>query len=74
MTPPPWPNHGGGVFNGDHHALYWADATAEIAFVVPTNKPKRKGGQQQQQQQQQQDIEGSRELINAFIQFVTLAH
>ena len=50
MTPPDPSDHGGGAFNGDHFVLYWADASAELAFVVPTLKPK---SQQQQQQQQQ---------------------
>lgn len=30
------PGHGGSLFNGDSHVLYWADVSAEIAFVVPT--------------------------------------
>ncbi|CAB4060650.1 unnamed protein product [Lepeophtheirus salmonis] len=34
--PPKIPNHGGGIFNGDHHVLYWADALQEVSFVVPT--------------------------------------
>ena len=29
------------MFNGDHHVLYWADASSEIAFVVPSNRPGR---------------------------------
>ena len=35
MVPPTLPNHGGAIFNGDHHVLYWADSESEIAFVVP---------------------------------------
>ena len=31
-------NHGGAIFNGDHHILYWADSESEIAFIVPTKK------------------------------------
>ena len=30
------PNHGGAIFNGDHYALYWADASSEIVFLVPS--------------------------------------
>lgn len=44
MSAPEWQipggSGGGGAYDGDHHALYWADASAEIAFLVPTNKPK----------------------------------
>ncbi|XP_066599368.1 ral GTPase-activating protein subunit beta isoform X2 [Prorops nasuta] len=29
-------DHGGALYNGDTHVLYWADASSEIAFVVPT--------------------------------------
>ncbi|XP_033610459.1 ral GTPase-activating protein subunit beta isoform X8 [Cryptotermes secundus] len=29
-------NHGGSAYNGDSQVLYWADASSEIAFVVPT--------------------------------------
>ncbi|XP_012060103.1 PREDICTED: LOW QUALITY PROTEIN: ral GTPase-activating protein subunit beta [Atta cephalotes] len=29
-------NHGGALYNGDTHVLYWADVSSEIAFVVPT--------------------------------------
>lgn len=54
MTPPDPADHGGGAFNGDHFALYWADASAELAFVVPTLKPKSQQQQLQQQQQMQQ--------------------
>lgn len=35
MRPPDQPNHGGAIFNGDHYALYWADETSEIVFLVP---------------------------------------
>jgi len=35
MKPPDQPNHGGAIFNGDHNALYWADETSEIVFLVP---------------------------------------
>lgn len=28
--------HGGSAYNGDSQVLYWADASSEIAFVVPT--------------------------------------
>lgn len=30
--------HGGALYNGDTHILYWADASSEIAFIVPTDK------------------------------------
>ncbi|KAG8282598.1 hypothetical protein J6590_033302 [Homalodisca vitripennis] len=36
------PSHGGSLFNGDSHVLYWADVSAEIAFVVPTSSRKSK--------------------------------
>ena len=36
MVPPTLVNHGGAIFNGDHHVLYWADSESEIAFIVPT--------------------------------------
>lgn len=42
-------NHGGSLFNGDSHVLYWADVSAEIAFVVPTLGRKRKLNMFQQQ-------------------------
>ena len=42
MKPLKMPNHGGSVFNGDHHVLYWADALNEIAFVVPSENNKNK--------------------------------
>lgn len=29
-------NHGGALYNGDTHVLYWADVSSEVAFVVPT--------------------------------------
>ncbi|XP_012286236.1 ral GTPase-activating protein subunit beta isoform X2 [Orussus abietinus] len=29
-------DHGGSLYNGETHALYWADESSEIAFVVPT--------------------------------------
>ncbi|KAJ9585303.1 hypothetical protein L9F63_002888 [Diploptera punctata] len=29
-------NHGGSLYNGEKNILYWADASSEIAFVVPT--------------------------------------
>ncbi|XP_012219325.1 ral GTPase-activating protein subunit beta isoform X2 [Linepithema humile] len=29
-------NHGGALYNGDTHVMYWADVSSEIAFVVPT--------------------------------------
>ncbi|XP_024939049.1 ral GTPase-activating protein subunit beta isoform X11 [Cephus cinctus] len=30
-------DHGGALYNGDTHVLYWADVSSEIAFVVPTH-------------------------------------
>ncbi|XP_076297619.1 ral GTPase-activating protein subunit beta isoform X5 [Lasioglossum baleicum] len=42
MTPqlnvpqPAHSDHGGALYNGDTHVLYWADVSSEIAFVVPT--------------------------------------
>lgn len=36
------PGHGGSVFNGESHILYWADVSSEIAFVVPTAQRKAK--------------------------------
>lgn len=34
-------DHGGCLFDGQSQVLYWADACAEVAFVVPSqiNKP-----------------------------------
>lgn len=29
-------DHGGAIFNGETHVLYWADVSSEIAFIVPT--------------------------------------
>ncbi|XP_034949716.1 ral GTPase-activating protein subunit beta isoform X2 [Chelonus insularis] len=29
-------DHGGALFNGETHILYWADVSSEIAFIVPT--------------------------------------
>lgn len=31
-------NHGGALYNGDTHILYWADASSEVAFIVPSDK------------------------------------
>lgn len=28
--------HGGSLYNGNTHVLYWADVSSEVAFVVPT--------------------------------------
>lgn len=28
--------HGGALYNGGSHVLYWADVSSEVAFVVPT--------------------------------------
>ena len=30
-------NHGGSLYNGEKYVLYWADASSEIAFVVPSH-------------------------------------
>lgn len=30
-------SHGGSLYNGETHVIYWADVSSEIAFVVPTN-------------------------------------
>lgn len=30
-------SHGGSLFNGETHVIYWADVSSEIAFVVPTH-------------------------------------
>lgn len=32
--------HGGSLYNGETHVIYWADVSSEIAFVVPTNLKK----------------------------------
>ena len=29
--------HGGSLYNGQSHVLYWADVSSEVAFVVPTH-------------------------------------
>jgi hypothetical protein len=29
-------SHGGSAYSGDSQVLYWADASSEVAFVVPT--------------------------------------
>ena len=34
-------DHGGAMFNGDNHVLYWADALSELAFVVPSHSRSR---------------------------------
>lgn len=28
--------HGGALYSGSSHVLYWADVSAEVAFIVPT--------------------------------------
>ena len=28
-APPQWNDHGGAIFNGENHVLYWADASAQ---------------------------------------------
>jgi len=33
--------HGGSLYNGETHVIYWADVSSEIAFVVPTNYKER---------------------------------
>ena len=40
MVAPTLTDHGGSIFNGDHHILYWSDAESEIAFIVPSYKQK----------------------------------
>ncbi|XP_046418146.1 ral GTPase-activating protein subunit beta isoform X4 [Neodiprion fabricii] len=30
-------DHGGALYNGDTHILYWADVSSEVAFIVPTH-------------------------------------
>lgn len=30
-------SHGGSLYNGETHMIYWSDVSSEIAFVVPTN-------------------------------------
>ncbi len=42
MVAPILSDHGGSIFNGDHHILYWSDAESELAFMVPTYKNKGK--------------------------------
>lgn len=32
----PISDHGGALYNGDTHILYWADVGSEVAFIVPT--------------------------------------
>lgn len=32
--------HGGALYNGNTHVLYWADVSSEVAFVVPTSSIK----------------------------------
>ena len=34
-------DHGGALFNGDNHVIYWADALSELAFVVPSRRRSR---------------------------------
>ncbi|XP_050058118.1 ral GTPase-activating protein subunit beta isoform X4 [Aphis gossypii] len=34
-------SHGGSLYNGETHVIYWADVSSEIAFVVPTNYKER---------------------------------
>ncbi|XP_033225547.1 ral GTPase-activating protein subunit beta isoform X3 [Belonocnema kinseyi] len=37
IVPQPTQNdHGGSLYDGNTHVLYWADVSSEIAFVVPT--------------------------------------
>ncbi len=67
MTPPDSGDHGGSVFDGDHHALYWADALAEVAFLVPSGKrhvhqtarPMSSASSCADEQQHVQQLEGS---------------
>ncbi|XP_050435696.1 ral GTPase-activating protein subunit beta isoform X9 [Adelges cooleyi] len=33
--------HGGSLYSGKSHVIYWADVSSEIAFVVPVNKNER---------------------------------
>lgn len=30
-------SHGGSLYSGETHVIYWADVSSEIAFVVPTS-------------------------------------
>nr|CAD7445571.1 unnamed protein product [Timema bartmani] len=36
-------SHGGCLYNGESQVLYWADATSEIAFVVPSQREETEG-------------------------------
>lgn len=38
-------SHGGSLYNGETHVVYWADVSSEIAFVVPTNGKEREKSQ-----------------------------
>lgn len=31
-------SHGGSAYSGHKRVLYWADATSQLTFVVPTNQ------------------------------------
>lgn len=31
-------SHGGSLYDGETHVIYWADVNSEIAFVVPTHE------------------------------------
>ena len=59
MTPPESRDHGGAVFNGDHYALYWADAASEIAFVVPTARPRSPSSVSQRLPESQDHADGN---------------
>ena len=59
MKPPDQPNHGGAIFNGDHFALYWADATSEIVFLVPSPGPNSKRRSQDQAPSQDENDQSS---------------
>nr|CAD7403840.1 unnamed protein product [Timema poppensis] len=39
----PSSSHGGCLYNGESQVLYWADATSEIAFVVPSQREETEG-------------------------------
>ncbi|XP_050531868.1 ral GTPase-activating protein subunit beta isoform X2 [Daktulosphaira vitifoliae] len=34
--------HGGNLYNGESHVIYWADVSSEIAFVVPSHNVQEK--------------------------------
>ncbi|XP_048505289.1 ral GTPase-activating protein subunit beta isoform X3 [Athalia rosae] len=52
-------DHGGALYNGDTHILYWADVSSEVAFIVPTHSVGNMTSDSMDESNYNSDISGS---------------